>query len=48
MVRKHKSSSVKHGRGSVLAWSSVAAYGTGPVIFIDYVCDDGRSRINSE
>lgn len=30
---KQKSSSVKHGRGHVMAWACIAAFGTGSVIF---------------
>ena len=42
---KHVSSSVKHGRGSVMAWACMAASGVGSLIFFDDVTHDGSSRI---
>ena len=32
---KQATSSVKHGGGSVMAWTSTAADGTGTLVFID-------------
>ena len=45
---KHRSSFVKHGEGSVMAWACKAASGAGSLIFIDDVTHDGSSRMNSE
>ena len=39
---------MKHGGGSVMAWASMAANGTGSLVFIDDVTADKCSRMNSE
>ena len=44
----HASSSVKHGGGSVMAWTCMAASGVGSLILIDDIPHGGNSRINSE
>ena len=45
---KYTSLSVKHGGGSVMAWSCIAAPGVGSIIVIDDVTHDGSNRMNSE
>lgn len=45
---KYTTSSVKHGGGSVIAWACMATTGTGSLVFIDDVTNDGSSRMNSE
>lgn len=44
---KHTNSSVKHGRVNFLAWVCIATCGTGSLIFINDVTDDGSCRMNS-
>ncbi len=46
--QKHTASSVKHGGGSVMAWSYMAAAGTGPLNFTDDLMYDDSSRMNLE
>lgn len=45
---KHTASSVKHGGGSVMALTHVAAGGIGSQGFIDAVTANGSSRMNCE
>lgn len=40
--------SVKHGGGSVMALTDMAARGTGSLVFTDYVTADGNIRMNAE
>lgn len=42
---QHKTSSVKHGAGSVMAWTYKAASGTDTLTFID---NDRSNRVNIE
>ncbi len=48
LKKKERTSSVKHGGGSVMAWACMAASGTGSLVFIDDVTADKSSRMNSE
>lgn len=43
---KHMASSVIHSGGSVMAWTCIAAKGTGSLGFIDYVTAAGSSMLN--
>ncbi len=45
---KHTASSVKHGGGGVMAWTYMAASGTGPLNFTDDLIYDDSSRMNLE
>ncbi len=39
---------LKHSGGNVMAWAFIASSGTGSLIFINDVTNDGSSKINSE
>jgi transposase len=43
---KNTTSSVKHGGGSVMAWACFSAEGTGDLVFIDDLTDDGSHIMN--
>ncbi len=45
---KHKTSSVKHCGGVVMAWACMAVSGTGPLNFNDDLMYDDSSRMNTE
>lgn len=45
---QHKTSSVKHGAGSVMAWTYKAASGTDTLTFIDNFTADRSNRVNIE
>ncbi len=45
---KHTASSVKPGRGVVMAWACVTVSGTGPLNFTDDLMYDDSSRMNLE
>ncbi len=45
---KHTASSVKHGRGDVMAWACMAVSGTGPLICTDDLMYDDSRRMNLE
>ncbi len=42
---KLTASPVKHGEGGVMAWTCMAAAGTGPLIFTDDLMHDDSSRM---
>ncbi len=45
---KHRASSVKPGRGVVMAWACMAVSATGPLKFTDDLMYDDNSRMNLE
>lgn len=47
-LKKHPTSSVKNGSGSVMAWAWVAVSGIKPLAYIDDVTSDRSITMNSE
>lgn len=45
---KHTTSPIKHDGGSAMALACIASNGTGSLVFIDDVTEDGSSHMNSE
>ena len=45
---KHTSATVKHGGGSVMAWACCATSGTGSIVFLDDVLEDGQKTMDSK